>query len=283
MKIRLNESVNTLSQEQAINIILDSIPNLKSFDKIKENVIAVQEAKKKDIGFWLFVEYFMKQRNPMGEAMSINYIGNENVIASWEIRTPENNDLDIFWVIDVQSKQKGGFTEIMNHIIQYCESNNLQYIGLQSYNDDVKSMYVNKFGFKEIDWFLLKDLNDKKMEESVNKKRITITESQLKFLLEYASPEAQAFWEQIMPQFIKKLRLGQGIQHEGRFFVGCSVDGKKYSISTNKEGTGLHCEYSPVCKSVYLNNRQTTAIKRTLERFYGVRYPQPEDYIFPLK
>ena len=157
-RLLIKESVNVINQGQAVDIILNSIPNLKGFDPTDENIAAVKNAKKQDVGFWIFAEYFMKQRNPMGEAMGINYLGNENAIASWEIRTPENNDPDVFWVIDAQSKQKGGFTEIMNSIIEYCKSNGIQYVGLCAYDDNVRQMYVKRFGFKEVDWFLLKKI-----------------------------------------------------------------------------------------------------------------------------
>lgn len=152
----LNESTSQLSQEEAVDIIINSIPNLKSFEKTEENIKLVEDAKNSNIGFWLFAEYFMKQNNPMETALSLNYLGNENALASWEIRTPENDDPDVFWIIDVQSRQKGGFTEIFNTIINYCKTNNIEYIGLQAYTSDVKSMYINKFGFEEVDWYLLK-------------------------------------------------------------------------------------------------------------------------------
>lgn len=152
----LKESVNNLSQKEAIKIIINSIPNLRDFENTDENREAVEQAKDSNIGFWLFAEYFMKQRDPMGTALSINYMGNDKVIASWEIRKPENNDPDIFWIMDVQSMQKGGFTEVLNTVINYCKTNGIQYIGLQAYDDNVKSMYINKFGFEEVDWYLLK-------------------------------------------------------------------------------------------------------------------------------
>ena len=154
----LLESITNITPEEAIKIILNSIPYLKSFERTEENMELVEGAKKRNIGFWLFAEYFMKQQNPMKTALSLNYLGNENALASWEIRTPENNDPDVFWITDVQSKQKGGFTEILNAIINYCNANNIEYIGLQAYTSDVKSMYINKFGFEEVDWFLLKKI-----------------------------------------------------------------------------------------------------------------------------
>lgn len=154
----ITESVAELTQENAVQLILNSIPGLESFERTAKNVRLVRKAKRGNVGFWIFAEYFMKQNDPMKIALSLNYLGNENALASWEIRTPENNDPDVFWITDVQSKQKGGFTEIFNYIMNYCKSNGIQYIGLQAYDDNVKSMYINKFGFDEVDWFLLKEV-----------------------------------------------------------------------------------------------------------------------------
>ena len=167
-----------MGRNEAINIILKSIPNLQSFEPTKENLKAVKEAKKNDIGFWIFAEYFMKQKDPIRVANQLNYIGNEKAIASWEIRTPENNDPDVLWIVDVQSKQKGGLTEILNHIINYCKSNNIQYIGLMAYNENVKNMYINKFGFKEVDWFLLKEIPLNQIQET-KIKTIRVSEQKL--------------------------------------------------------------------------------------------------------
>lgn len=152
------KSVSDIPSETAVRIILDSLPDLKSFEPTDDNIRIVKRYKDADTGFWLFAEYFMKQDEPMDKALSLKYVGSDNVLASYEIRRPVNNDPDILWIVDVQSKQKGGLTEILDFVVDYCIDNGIEYIGLQAYDDNIKDMYINRFGFEDVDWFLLKKI-----------------------------------------------------------------------------------------------------------------------------
>lgn len=146
----------SVSPKHAIDIILSSMPyKMKSFDATDLNKKIVNFAKQNNIGYWLFAEYFMKQRDPMEVANSLNYLVGDNVMASWEIYTTPEDNGKVFWIVDVQSKQKGGLTTIINYAIDYCKQHNILHIGLQAYTKDVESMYINKFGFKKIDEYNL--------------------------------------------------------------------------------------------------------------------------------
>lgn len=141
-----------ISPKHAIDMILSSMPyKMTSFKSTKLNKKIVNYAKKHDIGFWLFAEYFMKQHNPMKTALSLNYIATDNAIASWEIYTTPSDNNKVFWITDIQSKQKGGATNILNYAINYCKEHDISHIGLQAYDKNVESMYVKKFGFEKID------------------------------------------------------------------------------------------------------------------------------------
>lgn len=141
-----------ISAQQAIDIILESMPyKMESFEDTERNKQIVQYAKKNNIGYWLFAEYFMKQNNPMEAANLLNYLAAENVLASWELYTSLEDNGKVFWIVDVQSKQKGGLTTIINYAIAYCKQHNIPHIGLQAYTKEVESMYINKFDFKKVD------------------------------------------------------------------------------------------------------------------------------------
>lgn len=160
----INEELNNnfcrnISAQQAIDMILASMPyKMTSFDNNKQNRQTVEYAIQNNIGYWLFAEYFMKQREPLKVAKSLNYLATENALASWELRTISNNKT-VFWITDVQSLAKGGFTILINYAINYCKENGISKIGLQAYSNDVESMYIQKFGFEKINNnFLIKNI-----------------------------------------------------------------------------------------------------------------------------
>lgn len=153
LKKVLQESIASLSNIDAVHIILSSIPGLKNFDPTEENIQLVNDAKNTNTGYWLFAEWFMKQNNPMESALSLNYIGSKTALASYEFR--DEGGFNMLWIMDVQSLQKGGFKELISYLSDLCRSCGIKYLGLQAYTPEVKEMYINKFGFKEINSYMM--------------------------------------------------------------------------------------------------------------------------------
>ena len=145
------ELIKDIDSKRAINMILKSINGLKNFDETSENKEIVEKAKNENKGFWLFAEWFLK--NDIERAEKLNYIGNDKVICSYEFRKESGKQM--LWLMDIQSFEKGSLTKIFDVLEKKAKEKKVKYIGLQAYEDKVKNMYINKFGFKPMDNIIL--------------------------------------------------------------------------------------------------------------------------------